>query len=248
MSCVDIVKMVVDRMSQTKMVATDSVVTEWAKSLPDSLNTKLINSLAQSHWYSFYDNAFDKLLTTHWYICSILIAIVAIIFGGKFYYDNRQIGKKIKDSAEELREEMAQSISSAVSDALFMQKVGENKITFLQSLMEWKMSAKDVSACLLLVKNVCERADSIDDDKLLEAYIHYIEKEFDLVYKVINDMTEDDKKTFVKYSVMLKNILDNKVGNLKNVVTFEEFHKYYKDQFHLDEENGEELAQPESAN
>ena len=123
MNCTDIVKLVIDRMTQSKMAVTDSLVTEWAKSLPDTLNVKLINSLAQSHWYSFYDNAFDKLLTTHWQICSILIAIVAIIFGGKFYYDNLQIGKKIKKSAEELRGEMAQSVSSAVNDIIFMQQI-----------------------------------------------------------------------------------------------------------------------------
>lgn len=237
MGCVNVVKEVVEKMSQSKSSAVDSVMDEWIRALPDALNEKLINSVAQSHWYSFYDAAFDKLLTNHWYICTIAVAVITIFMGLKLYQDHCATEKMIEEKQKEFEKKINQSMSNSMNDIMFMQNVVENKVSFLQNLMAWKNSNRDETESLNFVNSVCKNLASMGEIGIMEAYCHFIEKEFDSVYEVINQMTDDKKRSFMKSSMLFNDVLENKLGDLGKTLRYTEFRKYINAQLGLNEPN-----------
>lgn len=85
-----------------------------------NLDSTLIDTLAKSHWYSFYDNAFDKMLSSYTALFVALLTTAVAVYLLKYWYDNKvfkenfstaqnkisDISQKWKDSSKEVAEQI----------------------------------------------------------------------------------------------------------------------------------------------
>ena len=86
-----------------------------SNSFLNNLDSTLIDTLAKSHWYSFYDNAFDKMLSSYTALFVALLTTAVAVYLLKYWYDNKvfkenfskaqdKIGKKINDISQKWKD------------------------------------------------------------------------------------------------------------------------------------------------
>lgn len=101
----------------------------------------VIGSFSDGHWYNFYSNLYHDLVSSHVALFGALITIAVAIFGFKYWNDNvnlkkeiRQLSKRIateeaRTSAQKKAEEVATSVATdkatSVAEKVISAKVSE---------------------------------------------------------------------------------------------------------------------------
>jgi hypothetical protein len=76
------------------MQNTDIITNLTIQQCQDTLSTSsLIDSIAQNHWYNFYNNAFSHLIACHAALFCALITITCAIFALKYWHEKKDFDK-----------------------------------------------------------------------------------------------------------------------------------------------------------
>lgn len=185
MNCINAINYLLSLTAHKKDVALDSLRKVYTEACADSV--------VKNYWYSYYDDAFNKLISTYTALFAVLLTTVIMIFLLKYWYDNKQSKKQMAKSLRKMKTHLSESLATAMEDAQRQQKLSLEQMFLARLYSEWDISPKAAEDCEKIIKNVGDRLSNIDENEFLMTFVYYLaELKFDKVFEHVNGLNWQD--------------------------------------------------------
>ena len=126
--------------AQEKLESIKDSVVSYFKSSIDSIfadtNSAFMDKAIASHWYGYFDDSFDKLMSSYTALVVAVLTVVGAIFVLKHWYDKRDFDKKINEMQNDWKSNLSDLQEKTKQIDVELEKIGKIEKDFQDKITE----------------------------------------------------------------------------------------------------------------